>query len=151
EAIDKRIGEIDQRLKTEFPDYATLVSPAALSVADVQALLGLDEALVLFLDTPQWNPTFEETFIWVVTKTEVRWVRSGLGTLSLTREVAALRCGLDATSWDGEGTAKCANLLKLPLDQAPQGNAPLPFDHTRAYALYKGLFSEVEDLIRGKH
>ena len=69
-AIDDRIAEIDKRLAADFPDYAALASPAPLSVEDVQAQLGADEALVLFLDTPEWKPTPEETFIWVVTKTE---------------------------------------------------------------------------------
>ena len=41
----------------------------------------------------------EETFIWVVTKSDVRWVRSELGTAALAREVAALRCGLDTSNW----------------------------------------------------
>ena len=102
-AIDTRLAEIDRRLAQDFPDYAALASPAPVSVAEVQAQLGADEALVLFLDTPEWKPLPEETFIWVVTKTDVRWVRSDLGTAALTREVAALRCGLDATAWDGEG------------------------------------------------
>ena len=70
--------------------------PEPLVVEEVQAQLRADEALVLFLDTPEWKPTPEETFIWVVTKTDMRWVRSDLGTPALTREVAALRCGLDA-------------------------------------------------------
>ena len=48
-------------------------------VEEVQAQLGADEALVLFLDTPEAKPTPEETFIWVVTKTDMRWVRSGSG------------------------------------------------------------------------
>ena len=152
EAIDKRISEIDQQLKAAFPDYAALASPAALSAADAQALLGPDEALVLFLDTPEWKPTPEETFIWVVTKLETRWVRSDLGTPLLWREVAALRCGLDATAWDGKRAAICANLLNLPLDKAQQKvPLPLPFDQARAHALYKALFGEVEDLVRGKH
>ncbi len=30
-------------------------------------------------------------------------------------------------------------------------DAPLPFDHARAHALYKALFGEVADLIKGKH
>jgi formylglycine-generating enzyme required for sulfatase activity/tetratricopeptide (TPR) repeat protein/CHAT domain-containing protein len=152
EAIDKRIGEIDQRFRVEFPDYAALASPAPLPATDVQALLGPDEALVLFLDTDsRYRPIPEETYVWVVTKTEVRWVRSDLGTTALQREVSALRCGLDATSWDYDGGAKCANLLKLSMDKVPRGNAPLPFDHARAHALYKMLFGEVEDLIKGKH
>src|SRR5262249_44164785 len=100
EAIAKRIAEMDTSHKYKFPGYAAWASPAALSAAEVQALLGTDEALVLFLDTPEWKPTSEETFLWVVTKTEVRWVRSDLGTRALTREVAALRCGLDDTLWN---------------------------------------------------
>ena len=103
-AIDARIAEIDKELAAKFPDYAALASPAPLTVEDVQAQLRPDEALVLFLDTPEAKPTPEETFIWVVTKTDVRWVRSELGTPALTREVQALRCGLDDTAWDDDGT-----------------------------------------------
>jgi len=66
--IDTRIAEIDKRLAAEFPEYATLASPAPLPVEEAQALLGADEALVLFLDTPEWKPAPEETFIWVVAK-----------------------------------------------------------------------------------
>jgi hypothetical protein len=79
-AIDARIGEIDKRLSDDFPDYAALARPQPLGVDQVQAELRADEALVLFLDTPEWQPTAEETFIWVVTKTGMRWVKSGLGT-----------------------------------------------------------------------
>ena len=75
-AIDGRIGAIDRRLKSDFPDYAALATPQPLSIEEVQAQLSADEALVLVLDTPERQPTPEETFIWVVTKTEVRWVRS---------------------------------------------------------------------------
>ena len=98
--IDARITDIDKRLAKDFPDYAALASPKPLSVEQVQANLAADEALVLFLDMPEAPPTPEETFIWVVTETDVRWVRSELGTSSLQREVAALRCGLDYNgSW----------------------------------------------------
>ena len=150
-AIDTRIADIDKRLATDFPDYAALSRPEPLSVEEVQAQLRADEALVLFLDTPEWKPTPEETFIWVVTKTDMRWVRSDLGTPALTREVAALRCGLDGGAWEGDGAAKCADLLGIAPDKAPKGNAPLPFDTARAHALYKALLGPVEDLIRDKH
>jgi CHAT domain-containing protein/tetratricopeptide (TPR) repeat protein len=150
-AIDARIAEIDKRLANDFPDYAAFVSPTPSSVKDVQAELRPDEALVLFLDTPEWRPTPEETFAWVVTKTEIRWVRSDLGTSSLKHEVAALRCGLDSAAWKVKDQTTCAALLKLPADQAsPPANKSPPFDAARAHALYKALFGEVEDLIAGK-
>ena len=100
---------------------------------------------------PKLKPVPEETFVWVVTKSDVRWVRSDLGTAALTREVAALRCGLDATAWDGDGAEKCAKALGMPLDKVPSTNQPLPFDHARAHKLYAALFGQVQDLIKGKH
>ncbi len=147
-AIGKRIAEIDKRLATEFPDYAALTSPAPISVEEVQAQLGADEALVLFLDT---NDNFapvapEKTFIWVVTKTEVRWVRSDLGTAALTREVQALRCGLDGAAWH---TPNCTKLLGAGFTEADaDAGKPLPFDNTRAHKFYKALFGQVEDLLK---
>jgi CHAT domain-containing protein/tetratricopeptide (TPR) repeat protein len=150
-AIDIRLGEIDLMLARDFPDYAAMVNPASVSVAEVQSLLGADEALVLFLDTPVGEPLPEESFIWFVTKTDARWVRSDLGTAALAVEVAALRCGLDATAWYGHGAEKCAQALSIPLAEAPGPNQPLPFDHGRAHKLYAALFGEGQDLVNGKH
>jgi tetratricopeptide (TPR) repeat protein/CHAT domain-containing protein len=149
-AIDGRIADIDRELASRFPDYAALASPAPLPVEEVQKQLGTDEALVLFLDTPEWKPTPEETFIWVVTKTEVRWVRSELGRSLLTNDVAALRCGLD---YQGSWTdSRCSDLLKIAYTHADHDlfGKPLPFDLARAHQLYKGLFGQIEDLIKDK-
>ena len=52
-------------------------SPEPLTIAEAQAQLRTDEALVLFLDTRELRSELEETFTWVITKTEVRWVRTG--------------------------------------------------------------------------
>jgi hypothetical protein len=92
EAIDGRLKTIDTQFEG-FPEYASLTNPKPSSVAEVQALLQPNEALVLFLDTREWKPTPEETFIWVLTKTNMRWMRSDMGTPALKREVTALRCG----------------------------------------------------------
>jgi len=152
DAIDTRVAVIDKRLLAEFPDYGVLVSPKPSSVANVQANLRPDEALILTIDTPESKPTPEETFIWVVTKTEMRWVRSAVGQDALKREVAALRCGLDFGGTWGAKDNTCAEFLKTTYTAADdRAGKPLPFDPARAYALYKGLFGEVEDLIKGKH
>jgi CHAT domain-containing protein/tetratricopeptide (TPR) repeat protein len=143
-AIDARIAEIDKRLTAEFPDYAALASPAPLPVEEAQAQLRPDEALVLFLDTPAATPTPDETFIWVVTKTEMRWVRSDLGKAALAREVQALRCGLDSAAWEGQ--SRCPDLT----GQQTAGPS-LRFDHARSHRLYKALFDGVEDLIKARH
>jgi CHAT domain-containing protein/tetratricopeptide (TPR) repeat protein len=149
-AIDVRFGEIDKRLAKDFPDYAALASPRPVTVADVQASLRDDEALVLFLDTDAFKPLPEETFVWVVTKASSRWVRSELGTSALRREVSALRCGLD---YEGSWTdAHCSDLLKVAYTRTEHDvlRKPLPFDLARAHALYKELFGPIEDLLKDK-
>lgn len=150
-AIDARIAAIDTQIANGFPDYAALANPLPLSIADVQSRLRDDETLVLFLDTPEWKPTPEETFIWAVTKTESRWVHSDLGTPSLKQEVAALRCGLDGGGWSAKDP-RCVELLDTTYTAADhKAGKPLPFDHARSHALYRTLFGEIEDLIKDKH
>ena len=147
--IDARLAEIDKKLAADFPDYAALASPSPLPVEEVQAQLRPDEALVLFLDLSEFGPTSAETFIWVVTKKKLRWVRSNLGTAALSREVKALRCGLDEEEWGTASSArKCGDLLGLT--DVPDSSRPLPFDLGKAHALYNALFGQVEDLIPGK-
>jgi CHAT domain-containing protein/tetratricopeptide (TPR) repeat protein len=148
-AIEARINEINKRLAADYPDYATLSDPEPSSVQQVQVDLRPNEALVLFLDTPEEKPAPGETFVWIVTKTELRWMRSDLSTASLTTEVAALRCGLDATAWSGP---TCPGLVGegFTRNDAEAGK-PLPFDHERAHKLYSALFGGAGDLIKGKH
>ncbi len=145
-AIDAAMVRIDKRLNAEFSDYAAFASPEPLTVEQAQADLHPDEALVSLFDTP------EETFVWVVTKTGSRWVRSELGSDALTREVAALRCGLDGSSWTGDGEANCQKLVGVSFTAADAAKSkPLPFDLGKSHALYKALFGQVEDLIKDKH
>lgn len=149
-AIDTRLAEIAAALAKDFPDYATFASPEPLSLAETQRYLRDNEALLLFLDAPAKEPLPEETFIWVVTKTDERWVRVAIGTPTLEREVKALRCGLDYEGAWGEGT-ECPALTGQNYSAADEkAGKPLPFDAKRAHALYKGLFAKVEDLIKGK-
>ena len=106
--IDDQIAEIDARLKKELPEYVALSSPDALDIVDVQTQLGASEALVLFLDTPSESPKGElaapeATFIWVVTKSDSRWIRIDLGTKALKDRVGALRCGLNSSNWTNAG------------------------------------------------
>ena len=148
--IDVRIAAIDKRLAQDFSDYAAFASPKPLSVEAVQSNLAGDEALVLFLDTPEWKPTPEETFIWVVTKTDSRWVKTYIGTSTLRDSVTSLRCGLDEAAWSGEGRANCTALLGLNSGTGWQPGEPLPFDINRSHELYTALFGQIEDVIKEK-
>ena len=148
-AIDTRIAEIDRTLAKGFPEYTELAAPEPLDVAEVQTHLRPDEALVLFLVTPEWKPAPEETLIWVVTKTDTRWARTGPGTKALGEEVQALRCGLDASAWTGP---RCFELTGQTYTEADlRSGKTLPFDLARAHKLYLALFGEIADLVAGKH
>jgi CHAT domain-containing protein/tetratricopeptide (TPR) repeat protein len=154
--IDGRLKAISAQFAKNFPEFASLTSPKPASVAEMQALLGLNEALVLFLDTDDsFKPTPEETFLWVITKGDMRWVKSELGTKALAERVAALRCGLDATLWDdGPAAARCRNLVNTAPERDEYGNVryeTLPIDTTQANVLYKALFEPIADVIRDKH
>lgn len=147
--IDTHIGELDRELAARFPDYAALANPQPVTIAEVQDDLAPDEALVLFLDTIALDGLPEETFVWVVTKTAQRWVRSDVGATALSREGAVLRCGLDAGAWSIESMQCEHNARGFTAADARDGK-PLPFDVDRAYALYESLLGGVADLIEGK-
>jgi CHAT domain-containing protein/tetratricopeptide (TPR) repeat protein len=146
-AIDARLEEIDGRLAAEFPAYVSLTSPAVMQAEEAQAQLGADEALVVIADTPAVKQAPEETFVWVLTRTELRWARSALGGASLMGEAEALRCGLDAAAWIGNGARRCQDALGVA---EPDGTS-LPFDLARAHRLYKALFGPFEEQIKGKN
>src|SRR5262245_5922182 len=83
--------------------YAALASPAPASLADVQAQLGADEALLLFFDRPQLRtrqstPFPEETFIWVVTKSDVCWVRAPISARRRGGHPFAVSCAIARAS-----------------------------------------------------
>ena len=148
-SLNARLKELDAVLARQFPQYAELIASQPVSVADLQGQLLSNESLVLILDTGSSATIAGETFVWVVTKDRIRWARSDLDPASLTREVQALRCGLDEEAWT---TPDCGKVLDVIYTQADaKAKKPLPFPHARAHQLYKALFGEIEGLIRDKH
>ena len=148
--IDARISEIDKQLAKDFREYDAVVNPKPLAITSVQSLLRDNEALVLLIDPPEVKPTPQEAFIWVVTKTAMRWVRSKLGTAALTREVDALRWG----STPRLGMARVQVAAPTSSAYTRQGAAEgdlLPFDLARAHRLYKDLFGGIESALKDKH
>ncbi|WP_306753117.1 tetratricopeptide repeat protein [Paracoccus actinidiae] len=112
--IDARVAELDDQLRTAFPEYAALAQPKPLGVDQVQALLGPSEALVAMLTTETFRSVVGETIIWVVTRETSQWARVPLGTSALTERVQALRCGLDSQEWEGiSRPARCGRLLGM--------------------------------------
>jgi CHAT domain-containing protein/Tfp pilus assembly protein PilF len=167
-ALDQRLDTIDAELLAGFPEYAALSNPKPLTIAATRTLLKPDEALVLFLNVSQRQLVRlpEETLAWVITKETVRWHSIPLGTRALSDQIGALRCGLDASSWDDtdgwpQRTAldmqrileqrarrdRCKQLLGL---EVSPHDWP-PFDLARAHDLYQALLAPFGDLTKDKH
>lgn len=158
--IAAQVADIDAQLALLVPEKARIAAEKEVSIeealggaegeletADVQSFLAPTDAFLLFA-APKWQGA-DNLFLWVITKTERKWIKVDLGTKSLEDWVAGLRCGLDHGSWVGKGRQKCASLLGLN-PETPLGTQP-PFDFSLAHELYKTLFGQVEDLIAGKH
>jgi CHAT domain-containing protein len=97
--------------------------------------------LLLFATTSRF------TFVWTVTRTDVRWHAASIGAKQLAETVNILRCGLDWEAWR-EAANACAE--KLGRDRAPAAGDPLPFDLDRAFGLYQALLEPVAKDIEGK-
>jgi len=153
-SLDMRLKAIDQRLASEFKEYSSFVNPQPLSIEEVQALLGPDETMLVYLETRELRvPGIPvESFVWALTKTEARWIKLPLPPRAIDEHVQALRCGLDHARWNaGENEDMCVKLVKTHRFHGMGFAGALPFDLERAHQLYQALLGPVEDLIKDKH
>ena len=154
-SLDQDLVAIDAELAAKFPEYASFANPKPLAIAEVQALLAADEALILFLDVKQLGRLPEQSMVWVVTKKAATWYRTPLGRRGLADSVLALRCGLDEALWNAvESADTCLAILKKVRSEAEsegQSINVLPFDLGRAHELYQLLLGPVQGVIQGKH
>ena len=151
EAIAQRVAEIGQTVIRDFPKFASVANPEPVTVADAQKNLAPNEALVQFVFFG--NPTVNDrngygSFVFAVTQKEVRFFKLALDPAGLLREVQALRCGLDQAAWDGPS---CQELTGQNYSENDRGaGVPPPFDHARAYNLYRALFGQIKDFVKEK-
>ncbi|KRR08091.1 hypothetical protein CQ12_14670 [Bradyrhizobium jicamae] len=140
-SIAGQIRQLDDAIRTQFPDYSALATKAPVSIEDVQKQLRPNEAVLLFTTTLRF------TFVWTVTRSDVRWHAADIGEKQLADTVGILRCGLDAEAWLDK-TSTCAE--KLGLKRPLAAREPLPFDQERSFALYQALLGPVARDIDGK-
>ncbi len=135
--ISNKIGEVNDILAKEFPNYTAFANPKPLNIADVQAQLGPDEVMLFFLDTRKRQPLPAESFVWGVTREKVVWYRLPLSEDGLSKSVSDLRQAL------GVGSVSRSAVSLLTSDDGS-------YDLKLAHDLYKALFGQIEDLIAGK-
>jgi CHAT domain-containing protein/Tfp pilus assembly protein PilF len=115
------LDALDSRLAREFPAYAELANPKPLELAEAQALLAPDEAMLVYLTGP------DRSWLWAVRRDRAGFLRLDIGGNTLSAEITALRARLDPTR---------------NLDLAP-------FDTGRAFALYERILAPATALLDG--
>ena len=149
--LDAKLNKIDARIRAEYPSYASVSDPEPLTVKAAQAVLGAQEALVVFLDAPVTKNVEHESYVWTITKTDVRWTRLASTPAVLADKVRTLRCGLDR---DGEWVVEKDRWVgrnKPCQELRPAGLAvdeQLPFDLARSHDLYKELLGPSESVLK---
>ena len=97
EALNRERSQLAQDLARRFPGYAKLAAPPTATVADTQAALRPDEALLAVYTTDR------RTYLWALRSSgPVGFVAVNLPRADLGRRIAAIRRTLepDATTWD---------------------------------------------------
>lgn len=123
QGIDRMRGErkqLGQDIAAKFPEYANLVNPKPVAVAELQRALQPNEALVSYLAGEDGG------FVWVVRKDKpIRFAAFQPDAAQLGKTVRGLRRALDA---------EVGLLQELP-----------DFDLKAAYQLYAAILKPVED------
>jgi CHAT domain-containing protein len=125
-AIASERAALQKTLAAEFPDYAALSNPLPITTREIQALLGGDEAMVLFAVAEK------ESYVVAITRDDFDWKPLPLGADALSQRVASFRRGLDLANL-GEASGKSGL-----------------FDLAQANELYTALLGPVEPLLKDK-
>lgn len=151
--METGLAGADTRLNALGLDTGDIGRVVPVSVAEVQAMLGPDEALITFL-LPSLNPDViagleaSSNHVIAVTADEVRVARIGeVSRRGLNRRITAFRCDM-ATSDPGCARGGARGLRGAMLDGDDDKLASEDFfDHAAAYALYDDLFGGIQDVL----
>jgi CHAT domain-containing protein len=121
DGLRQRLTQFDGQLATHFPTYAELANPRPVSIAEIQALLAPDQALIVF------GIGTNESYLAVVTHGSSGIFGAPIGAKDLSAAVKALRHTLN-----------------------PEGKTSVPpFEASTAYKLYQQLLAPAEPALNG--
>lgn len=131
------LANANRQLRKDFPDYAELVQPGPLSVAETQARLKPDEAVLMIISS---GP---DVYSFAVTKEAAGWSRFDGGSARVDRAVERLRCQVDPLTCPETATDADLNAGATPRSSfVAKGYAA--FDLATAFGLYRDLVAPVE-------
>lgn len=125
-----RADQVNAQLTRDFPEFRELTNPAPLSIAELQALLRPDEALVMTLTDDNF------LYTWAVSKTASNWTRADILRDDLRAKVQQLRAQL---------RVETDNRAGLSLNQ--RESRIQPFNRAVAHELYQSTLGQLQDII----
>lgn len=131
------LADANRQLRRDFPEYAELVQPGALSVADTQTRLKPDEAVLMIVSA---GP---DVYSFAVTKDGTAWSRFDGGAAKVDKAVERLRCQVDPLTCPETATDADLNAGATARSSfVAKGYAA--FDRAAAYGLYRDIVAPVE-------
>lgn len=125
------LAEVDDKLRTSFPAYADLISPRPISIAEVQAQLKPDEALLAIVHADFDIHSF------LIRKDGVRWRRYESAAERTGTQIRRLLCSVDPA---GCSDAEIGlDRPETPMEEAGHRRFELP----AAFELYEALIAPV--------
>lgn len=100
--IENQLLRVQNKIRSEFPEYADLLYPEPLSVLEVQSMLSEDEAVVAF------NVGASHSYAWVIAKSKASWAELGATEHEINEQVKKVRASVAAQKSD---TASLAHEL----------------------------------------
>lgn len=142
-SLGKALTGVNGQLRKDFPAYAELVQPRALSVADTQARLKDDEAVLMIL------PAGPDVYSFAVAKNDVAWSRLDGASATLPRSVRRLLCQVDPVTCPKGSDDPDLDAGALP-GSPFLSNGYAAFDRATAYRIYRDLVAPVESAFKDK-
>lgn len=119
--LEARLNELDDRIRQDFPGYAELLKPRAVTLAEIQPRLSQDQALLVYVTAENG------TFLWVVRKHAFKMYKLDASSKQISQIVRTLRNAVDLSTGRG-----------MP-----------PFPLAEAYRLYSLILAPAHDLLAG--
>lgn len=136
-ATGEALSAADLALRKQFPDYAELVQPRALSLAETRARLGPDEGLLLIV------PVGDDVFSFGVSHQSLVWNRLQASAATISAKVRTLRCQIDPATCGSDATDAMLAAGAKPGSSFLADGYPA-YDLASAHNLYTQLIAPVE-------
>jgi CHAT domain-containing protein len=141
--LSSQLSAADKALRKAYPDYADLISPRALPVAEAQARLGGEDGLLFIV------PSGADVYSFGLSESGIAWNRQVNGLAPMLERIHTLRCQVDPATCGKAVGGAILDKGATPNSAFLADGFPV-YDRDSAYLLYRNLVAPVESAFVGK-